>query len=134
MNLDSRLEADSKFILDLDLCQVRLHHNSAFPWIILIPRINGLVDIIDLKPADQMTLLNEITHASHVMKQIYNPHKLNIAALGNVVPQLHIHVIARFTTDQAWPAPIWNSGVTEVYDKETLRDQVSLIKETFCKF
>lgn len=114
--LDPRIESDSAFVCDLELCHVRLHKNAAFPWIMLMPRRAGLVEVFDLNEADQKILWTELRRAAAVMTQLYKPKKLNIANLGNVTPQLHIHVIARFDTDGAWPGPVWNAGVTAPYD------------------
>jgi diadenosine tetraphosphate (Ap4A) HIT family hydrolase len=113
--LDPKLAQDSALVCDLPLSQVRLSNNAAFPWIILIPKQNHLTEIIDLSIDDQNQLLKEINQASHVMQHLFSPTKLNIANLGNVVPQLHIHVIARFNTDKAWPNPVWNSQVGACY-------------------
>lgn len=115
MFLDPRLEADSTFITQLKLCQVRLHHNGAFPWILLVPQQEGLMELIDLNAYDQQLLMEEIAIASHVMKDLFHPTKLNVANLGNIVPQLHIHIVARYDHDKAWPGPIWNSGIHEDY-------------------
>lgn len=115
MTLDIRLESSSSLICDLDLCQVRLSHNAAFPWILLIPKKSGCVELTDLNPAEQHLLIQEIDHACRVMQTLFFPDKLNIATLGNIVPQMHIHVIARFKTDVAWPNPVWNT-VSASYD------------------
>jgi diadenosine tetraphosphate (Ap4A) HIT family hydrolase len=112
-NLDPKLEADSEFVCDLKLSQVRLIKNAAFPWILLIPRQNDMVEITDLSVSDQEELLREIRQAMNLFKEVFSPKKLNVANLGNVVAQLHVHVIARFETDKAWPGPVWNSGVKE---------------------
>lgn len=114
LELDDRLESSSSFVINLSLCQVRLSHNAAFPWILLIPARKNIVEIIDLAPADQQRLMQEIAQASHVMKTLFQPDKLNVASLGNIVPQLHIHIIARYQGDRAWPNPIWNT-ITEPY-------------------
>lgn len=116
--LDSRLENDSVFLTDLKLSQVRLHKNAAFPWVMLVPKRNDVVEILDLKDDDQDTLWDEILFVSNVMKRLFKPKKLNVANLGNVVPQLHVHVIARFEEDKAWPGPVWNSGVKRDYELE----------------
>jgi diadenosine tetraphosphate (Ap4A) HIT family hydrolase/NTP pyrophosphatase (non-canonical NTP hydrolase) len=129
--MDPRLESDSTYILDLPLCQVRLHHNAAFLWIILIPRQANLVEIVDLSPSDQILLMGEISLASQVMKSLFNPHKLNVANLGNVVPQLHIHVVARYESDKAGPEPIWNSGVNEAYDPAKKSEIIQKIRDKF---
>lgn len=109
MLLDVRLESSSSFITNLSLCQVRLSHNAAFPWLLLIPNKASITEIIDLSPSEQQTLMQEISFASEVMYRLFTPDKLNVAALGNVVPQLHIHIIARYKTDPVWPDPVWKT-------------------------
>lgn len=91
----------------LPLCRVQLMNNQLFPWIILIPEVENAKEIIDLPETHRTQLLNEICQVSEVLKKALNPDKLNVAALGNVTPQLHVHVIARFTNDAAWPKPVW---------------------------
>ncbi|MFI4937039.1 MAG: HIT domain-containing protein [Candidatus Berkiellales bacterium] len=125
--LDPKLEQDSEFIIDLPLCQARLSNNAAFPWIILVPRQDKLVEIIDLNQEDQEQLLREIRQTSHILQRHTKPKKLNIANLGNIVAQLHVHIIARFETDPAWPNPVWNSGFNIPYstsDKNKLLAQL----------
>ena len=126
--IDPRLEADSTFITALELCQVRLSHNAAFPWVILIPQREGLCEIIDLSPSDRQVLMQEIAFTSQGMKRLFLPTKLNVANLGNVVPQLHVHIIARYKDDQAWPGPVWNSGVNRAYDPELLLERITQLK------
>lgn len=133
MRLDPRLESESTHIIDLTICQVRLSHNAAFPWILLIPKKEGLVELIDLNAADQNVLMQEVALASQVMRQLFHPIKLNVATLGNIVPQLHIHVIARYATDMAWPGPVWNRGISETYDSVTKLERVKCLKDAFQK-
>ncbi|MCS0503077.1 HIT domain-containing protein [Ancylobacter mangrovi] len=108
--LDPRLEAHSFPVTDLSLCTVRLMDDARFPWLILVPRRPELVELIDLDPSDRATLSAEIDAASRALKAVTNCHKLNVAALGNMVRQLHVHVIARFEGDPAWPGPVWGVG------------------------
>jgi len=129
--LDPRLEADSTFVINLDLCQVRLHHNAAFPWILLIPKLEGIVELLELNPSEQQCLMQEIVLASQIMRNLFQPTKLNIASLGNIVPQLHIHIVARYENDKAWPGPIWNSGVNAIYDPETQLERITQLKRHF---
>ncbi len=130
MLLDPRLDSESTPIIDLPLCQVRLSHNAAFPWILLIPKKDGLVELIDLTPTDQQRLMQEIAVASQVMRQLFRPTKLNVATLGNMVPQLHIHVIARYETDAAWPGPVWGK-MSETYTPESQLERIQLLKDAF---
>jgi diadenosine tetraphosphate (Ap4A) HIT family hydrolase len=113
--LHPQLEADSVLIRELPLCQLRLNNQKTFPWLILVPRRDGMQEIAQLKPADRALLIEEITQASNALTAIYKPDKINIGALGNVVPQLHIHVIARFKNDEAWPHPVWGRFVKDAY-------------------
>lgn len=128
MILDPRLRDSSFFIIDLSLCQVRLSNNAAFPWIILIPRVEEIQEISDLNEVDQQKLMREITQVSKAMQTLFNPHKLNVASLGNVVPQLHIHIIARMKSDPAWPNPVWNT-VTAEYDPEARNQRIMALEE-----
>lgn len=133
MHLDQRLEGSSSFVIDLDLCQIRLSHNAAFPWILLIPRQSDLTEIIDLSQTDQHLLIREIALASEVMRDLFSPDKINVASLGNVVPQLHIHVVARYEGDGAWPHPIWNSGVSETYESATREERINQLVTGFAQ-
>lgn len=105
--LHPQLAADCLEIGDWPLCRVLRMNDRTYPWLILVPRVAGARDMIDLTEADQMRLTREIALASTALRRELQCDKLNVAALGNVVPQLHIHVIARFTKDAAWPKPIW---------------------------
>jgi diadenosine tetraphosphate (Ap4A) HIT family hydrolase len=107
--LDPRLEADTLEVTSLALSVVRLMNDRRFPWVILVPARPGAVEIIDLEPADRARLIEEIALVSATLRGLFNPRKLNVAALGNVVPQLHVHVIARFEDDGAWPRPVWGT-------------------------
>lgn len=122
--LDPKLENDSHFICDLALSQVRLSLNAAFPWILLIPKRINVSEIIDLSQTDQEQLLLEIRKTSLMMQQQFKPKKLNIANLGNIVSQLHVHIIARFETDIAWPNPVWNSGISALYTQNELQSLI----------
>ncbi len=125
--LNEKLASDSAFIVDLPLCQARLSHNAAFPWVILIPRLFNAVEIIDLSQDHQFQLLKEINQVSKVVRDLFQPTKLNVANLGNVVSQLHVHVIARYDSDLAWPQPVWNSGVFKPYDEAEKTARLSQI-------
>tara|TARA_B100000795_G_scaffold241305_1_gene203994 strand:- start:425 stop:832 length:408 start_codon:yes stop_codon:yes gene_type:complete len=105
--LNKNLLKDSHFIIDLKLCSVRLIDNSKFPWIILIPNRKNIKDITELNSKDQFLLMKEIVDCSKLMKKIFKTKKLNIEKIGNIVPQLHIHVIARFVKDSSWPLSVW---------------------------
>lgn len=105
--LDPRLDADTLPIVDLPLSSLRLMRDGNFPWLILVPRRPGAVEILDLAEPDRVALWGEIERVAAALQAETGAHKLNVAALGNVVAQLHVHVIARFRGDPAWPAPVW---------------------------
>jgi diadenosine tetraphosphate (Ap4A) HIT family hydrolase len=107
--LDTKLERDTIEITALPLCQARLMNDRRFPWVILVPAKPGLSEIIDLDAADRARLIEEIALVSTVMRDLFRPTKLNVGALGNVVAQLHLHVIARFASDDVWPGPVWGT-------------------------
>lgn len=107
--LDSRLAEDTFPVVRLGLCEVRLMDEPAWPWLILVPALADIRELTDLDAADRGRLVEEIALAERVLQRVYDPHKLNVAALGNMVPQLHVHVIARRTDDAAWPRPVWGA-------------------------
>ena len=113
--LDPQLEGDSLPLLDLDLCLVRLMNDATYPWILMVPRQEGLAELIDLSIEDQHRLTDEIRIVSKALQSVSGCDKLNVAALGNMVRQLHIHVIARFVGDAAWPGPIWGKVPVVAY-------------------
>jgi diadenosine tetraphosphate (Ap4A) HIT family hydrolase len=114
--LDPRLDADSVPVAGLGLSDLRLKKDARFPWLILVPRRPEAAEIIDLAGDDRAALFGEIATVSAALKAITASDKLNVAALGNMVRQLHVHVIARFTTDAAWPNPVWGSGKAVAYE------------------
>ena len=105
--IDKKFLKSSYHITDLKLCSIRLHDNSKFPWLILIPKRNKITDISDLKPKDQILLIKEIVFVSKIMKKLFKTSKLNVEKIGNIVPQLHIHIIARNKKDSSWPLSVW---------------------------
>ena len=123
--LDARLATDTHLVGDLELSRVLLMNDARFPWLILVPRRAGMHDLIDLAPAEQHVLLDEIGRCSTALRSMNNPDKLNIAALGNVVAQLHVHVIARHLHDAAWPRPVWGVGEREAYAAGALELRLS---------
>ena len=98
---------DSHLITNLKLCSIRLIDNAKFPWIILIPKRKNITDISELNSKDQMLLMKEIVHCSKLIKKIFKTKKLNVEKIGNIVPQLHIHIIARKKNDSSWPLSVW---------------------------
>ena len=113
--LDPRLSADTHPVGDLALCSVLLMDDARFPWLILVPRRPGLSELTDLAPEEAGLAFEEIRLAVGVVQALARPDKVNVASLGNVVPQLHIHVVARFRSDPAWPGPVWGVGERKPY-------------------
>ena len=105
--LDRKFLKSSHHITDLKLCTIRLNDNSKFPWLILIPKRNKITDMSDLKSKDQILLMKEIIYVSKIMKKLFKTSKLNVEKIGNIVPQLHIHIIARSKKDCSWPLSVW---------------------------
>jgi len=108
--LHERLATDTVEIARWPLSLVLLMNAQQWPWLILVPQRPGLRDLHEVRPADHASLMTDITRASRALIQLFRPDKVNVAALGNIVPQLHIHIIARHTTDPAWPRPVWGVG------------------------
>jgi len=123
--LDPRLEADSAFVADGALSQVRLMDDARFPWLLLVPRVAGVSEWIDLDGAQQRLLLAEINQLSQLLRGEPGVHKLNIGALGNIVRQLHVHLIGRHEGDAAWPGPVWGSGTAQRLDADVLQTHVA---------
>ncbi|MET0547874.1 MAG: HIT family protein [Xanthomonas sp.] len=123
--LDPRLQADSAFVADGPLSQVRLMDDARFPWLLLVPRVAEASEWIDLDGGQQRLLLAEINQLSHLLRQEPGVHKLNIGALGNVVRQLHVHVLGRHPGDAAWPGPVWGSGAAQRLPAEELQARVA---------
>ena len=131
MQIISRKFLKSSFyITDLKLCSIRLFNNEKFPWIILIPKRKGITDITGLKSRDQKILMQEIVFCSKIMKKVFKSKKLNVEKIGNVVPQLHIHIIARYNNDVSWPLSVWVVKAKS-YSKLKLENTLSKIKFAF---
>ena len=113
--LDPRLAADTLSVCDLTLCRVLLMNDARWPWLILVPRRPGLREILDLGTADAAMLMEEIRMAGRAIQDEVRPNKLNVGALGNIVAQLHVHVIGRNPGDDAWPGPVWGIGKAQAY-------------------
>ncbi len=123
--LDPRLAADSFEIGDLELCRVRLMNDARFVWLILVPRREGLTEIVDLARGQRVVLMDEIAQASAALRALPGIDKINVGALGNIVRQLHVHVVARRIGDAAWPGPVWGSGAAEPYERETAAQTIA---------
>lgn len=126
--LDIRLSEGNVELATLHLCQIIFVDNALFPWLILVPRRPDIIELIDLQETDRITLIKEISLISEVMQEIFVPDKLNIAALGNIVPQLHVHVIARYQGDSAWPHPVFGK-VSAPYELESRAKIISKLKD-----
>ncbi|MCK9488158.1 MAG: HIT family protein [Xanthomonadales bacterium] len=122
--LHPQLVADSHPVCDLPLSTVRLIDDVRWPWLILVPRRPFASEVVDLAHGDQLALLVEISKVSRVLQRQYRTDKLNIAALGNLVPQLHVHIICRRKDDAAWPRPVWGVGTPEPYRPEHLHIRI----------
>jgi len=120
--LHPTLARDTVEVTRLPLCRALLMNDRRFPWLILVPEREAVREIHELSPADRATLIEEIARASEALERLFHPDKLNVGALGNIVPQLHVHVVARTAGDPAWPGPVWGSGVAEPYEEGELED------------
>ncbi|MDC0384398.1 HIT family protein [bacterium] len=129
-SVDKNFLKDSYYINRLKLCTIRLINNSKFPWIILIPNRKNKTDITDLNVKDQILLMKEIVHCSKLMKKIFKTPKLNVEKIGNKVPQLHIHIIARFKKDSSWPLSVWVVK-GKPYTEKALSETISKINKAF---
>jgi diadenosine tetraphosphate (Ap4A) HIT family hydrolase len=113
--LDPRLAGDTAFIADWRLCRLLLMDDVRFPWLILVPRRTGAVELDDLDEGDRVQLMHEIQRATQALRGVVECEKLNVGALGNIVRQLHVHVVARRQDDAAWPGPVWGHGTVQRY-------------------
>ena len=123
--IDDRLLHSTEWVADLPLCRLFLQNDTRYPWFILVPRIADVTEIYQLSEADQVQLMAEISLISGYLKDQLSVHKVNVGALGNVVPQLHIHVLGRDPNDATWPGPVWGVGTAERYAAEALQESVS---------
>lgn len=127
--IDTRIISSTCFVAELPLCNVYLQNESRFPWLVLVPRRENVSELIDLSMEDQQELTREIAMVSQLMQAKYSPDKLNVANLGNIVKQLHIHVIARYENDSAWPGPVWGKfDAPLMYAAEELEVKASEIR------
>jgi diadenosine tetraphosphate (Ap4A) HIT family hydrolase len=127
--LDEQLVGDALAIGDLTLCRVLLMNDARWPWLILVPRREGLVELIDLDLADQTQLMDEAGCAARFLKNHARADKINVGALGNIVRQLHLHVVARVVSDPAWPGPVWGYGAATPYEDRAAQALISAARE-----
>ncbi len=120
--LHPTLARDTVEVIRLPLCRVLMRNDRRFPWLILVPERESVREIHELVAGDRAILIEEIALAGEALTRLVRPDKLNVGALGNVVPQLHVHVIARFATDPAWPGPVWGSGAAVPYAGDELEE------------
>lgn len=122
--LHPRLKADTFAVCKLTLCELRLLNDSRFPWFILVPRRVDVTEVHQLREADQHRLIQESSRVSAALNEICSPDKINVAALGNLVPQLHWHVVARNRDDACWPGPVWGCGDTQPYTDQAATELI----------
>jgi diadenosine tetraphosphate (Ap4A) HIT family hydrolase len=127
--LDNRLKADTLFVGDLPLSRVLLMNNAFFPWVILVPRIEGISELFQLTEEDLSNFHNESNYFLEAMSNAYNADKMNIASLGNIVSQLHTHVIVRYKNDEAWPSPVWSFQKTQKYQSDAAKIEIDKLTD-----
>ena len=127
--LHPQLAADTHPLASLELCDLRLMDDANYPWLVLVPRVAGARELVELADQQRHLLTDEIDLASRLLRDRFRPFKLNVAALGNLVPQLHVHVIARFEDDPAWPAPVWGRVAARPYTPEALVARIRLLED-----
>ncbi len=127
--LAPELARDCFVVTELPLCRVLLMNDSQYPWLILVPKVEGTREIIDLSEAQQLQLWQESAQVSRILQSLFNADKLNVAALGNMVPQLHIHHIARFKTDVAWPKPVWGQHPAVAYSDDAAQALIEKLQQ-----
>lgn len=120
--LHPQLAKDTLAIGDFPLCRLLLMNDKSYPWFILVPKRHDITEIYQLSPADRQQLLKESCHLSEIIAKLFQADKINLAALGNMVPQLHIHHVVRYKTDRAWPKPIWGLHAAQPYTNRELRE------------
>ena len=128
--IDKKFLKSSHHIIELKLCSIRLNDNTKFPWVILIPKRNKITDMTDLNSKDQILLMKEIVYVSKIMKKLFKTTNLNVEKIGNIAPQLHIHIIARRKTDSSWPLSVWVVK-GKPYAAKVLKDILDKIRVAF---
>jgi diadenosine tetraphosphate (Ap4A) HIT family hydrolase len=125
--LHSKLAADTFEVLSLKVSQLLLMNDARYPWLILVPEVSDMRDLHNLSAKQYHSVTQEIAQVSKVLESVTQAHKMNVGALGNMVPQLHIHIIARQTNDAAWPAPVWGVGEAQPYSQDAAKILVQQI-------
>ncbi|TKR33605.1 HIT domain-containing protein [Luteimonas gilva] len=126
--LHPQLAEDTHPLATFGLCELRLMDDANYPWLVLVPRIVDAVELIDLDAAQRHALTDEIDRAGRLLRAAFRPDKLNVAALGNLVPQLHVHVVARYRDDPAWPRPVWGMAAARPYAEEALIERIQRLR------
>lgn len=129
--LHERLAADTAPVCDLPLCTVRLMDDATCPWLVLVPRRADIKEIVDLEAFERAMLMEEIAHASGVLRVLHRPDKINVGAIGNLVAQLHVHVVARFRADPLWPRPVWGHDAPRPHGDEALASSAARLADAF---
>lgn len=127
--LDPRLAADTRLVASLPLCDVRLMNDARYAWLVLVPRRAGMVEIADLSVAEQAGLWQEVNLAGRALRAVAPCDKLNLGALGNIVRQLHVHVVARREGDAAWPGPVWGHGSAQPHAEVDLHERLAALRQ-----
>jgi len=131
--LHQRLQADTALIGQLPLCSALLSRDANYPWVILVPRRADIAEIYQLSPEDRQQLLLESCALAEALETIFQGDKLNIAAIGNLVPQLHLHHVVRYKTDAAWPGPVWGAVEAVAYSDALLQQRLSELRRGLAK-
>ena len=132
-SLHPQLQRDTWPICGVGLCQALLMNDARYPWVILVPKRNHIREIWELSSADQSALWQEVTRCAQHLQELTRADKMNVATLGNLVPQLHIHVIARTAEDSAWPAPVWGRGEAQPYSAPAAARRIEALQLTFAR-
>ena len=130
-SIDPYLKKTSHSLIGLKISELRLVDDARWPWLLVIPKVPLAVELIDVSPELRSQIWLEVDHVSEVMRDVFSPYKINMAALGNQVRQLHVHVIARFVDDEAWPNPIWGKGVAMPYEADFLDTRLATLRQAF---
>lgn len=129
MIIDKRIQNDSEYLKDFNLCQLRLYKDGDLDWFILVPRVERVKDWCDLSAESQIQLTKEINHVCELLKKYARPDKINVASLGNMVPQMHVHIIARYKNDRAWPNAVWGTKSKKTYQSFMATDWRNKLNE-----
>ena len=127
--LDPRLAADTRLVVSLPLCDVRLMNDTRYAWLVLVPRRDGLTEIVDLTDDDQSELWREVNLAARALRAVAPCDKLNLGVLGNIVRQLHVHLVARCAGDAAWPGPVWGHGKLQPCPEVALHERLAALRD-----